>query len=292
MFEPATKHIATVITFRKTQFCAALFAAAFMAVAGTAAEPDPFETYKVFLTRNPFGLKDPPPPPKPPEPDLTPEPDLPGELKLTGIRSLKGRIKVLFAHTPAGEETEFLSIYEGERSGPNGIEVLQGEVDIEKGTVRVKIQNFTKTLSFENDGYQGGGAKGGRARPTAGGRNVGVTPRTGGRIPPPPARPLTRPSTTRTSFPRPIRTSSNRTQPIRSTGAIPAPTAGRTVRLNAGGQRTSVNPTPPKQTMSREEQEIVMRATQIHKEQNPDMIEVAPGKFIKVAQPPLPPMTR
>ena len=74
---------------------------------------------------------------------------------------------------------------------------------------------------------------------------------------------------------------------MRST-AIPAPTAARTVRLNAGGQLTSVNPPAPQQTMTREEQAVVMEATQIYERQNPQMLEVAPGKFIEITPPPIP----
>jgi len=278
------------------QFSAAVLAAMIAVTAsGMAAEQEALETYKVFLTRNPFGLKDPPPPVKPPTTEPVPA-QLPSDLKLTGMRALKkGTTRVMFVQTPPGEDPEFLSIEEGNRK--SGVEVLAGGVNIEKGTVRVKVNGAERTLSFEDDGYEGGGAaKGGRAARPIPGRNAQLTPRATpvkpsvGRIPPPPSnraqpsKPATR------SFPRPIRTgSNNRTTPLGSSRAIPAPTASRTVRLNAGGQLTSVNPPKPKQTMNAVDQEIVMRATQLNAQQNPQMLEVAPGKFIKLVQPPLPP---
>ncbi|MGB0581117.1 MAG: hypothetical protein ACPGVU_15580, partial [Limisphaerales bacterium] len=228
-------------------------------------------------------------------------PELPSDVKLCGMRSLNGKVRVMFALTPPGEDTEFLSVPEGDRSGPGGIEVLEGGVDIDKGTVRVKVKGVEKTLSIEDDGYQGGGAKakGGRtARPLPGGRNPRINPApstarpTGSRIPGPPGtRSTPSNSSTTRGFPRPIRTSSSRSQPVRTTGttAIPAPTANRTVRLNTSGQMTSVNPPKPIQTMNAIDQEIVMRATHLNEQQNPKAIEVN-GKLINLTPPPLPPM--
>lgn len=274
-------------------------------VGAAPADADPAETYKVFVDRNPFGLKDPPPPPKPPAPPVVEEPTQ-VNLKLTGISNIRGRVRVMFVNQPPGEEPEYLSIVEGNRR--DGVEVIKGGVNIEKGEVKVKIDNYTKTLSFENDGFAGG------KLPGAGGKKVApirATPSKSvptSRIPSPTTRPQFRGSLPNsrstssgsgrtTSFQRPVRTSSAaRSSSVPSFTArsssglgIPAPaSAGRTIRLNAGAVPTAVNPPKPKNVPSPEQQAALMELNAAHERANPNVVEVRPGEFITVEAPPIP----
>jgi len=276
-------------------------------LAGAAlAETDPAEVYKVFVERNPFGLKDPPPPPKPPAPVQEEEP-VQINLKLTGISNIRGRVRVMFVNQPPGEEPEYLSILEGNRR--DGIEVIKGGVDIAKGEVKVKIDNFTRTLSFENDGFTGGKLPGAGRKPAPVLATPGK-PAPGGRIPSPATRPQTRtgipvpkptrPSTTsgsRTrSFQRPIRTGSTTGGAVSGFAArsvagrgIPAPAAaGRTIQLNAGQVPTAVNPPKPQNVPPPDQQAALMELNDAHERANPNVVEIRPGEFITVETPPIP----
>jgi hypothetical protein len=255
--------------------------------------------YDVFVKRNPFALKDPPPPPPPPPPEPVAEPEAPMNLKLTGITTLFKRVRIFLVNSPPNETPESFSIYEGERK--NGIEVLEGGVDISAGTVRVRIDNFTKTLSFETDGLIGGGGQqaaavpapkgaplriGARAIATPNGPSRAAVPGPGGAVPAPsmsfkrPLRAAPRPSTT---------VSGVRTSPR----PVPVPAVnGNVIRLNAQGDPPQ-NVQPPKyeSTMTAEEQVIISKANELYNQENPPVItHPKTGETILIEMPPLPPI--
>ncbi len=277
-----------------------------LALGMAGAEPvfgDPAEAFQVFVTRNPFNLKDPPPPPKPPE--KPPEPEGPPlSLKLTGITSVRGKNRVMFINEPPNEDREFLSIMEGNRR--DGIEVLEGGVDIAKGTVQIKIDNLPRTLSFEKDGLTGpAGGKGGVAGKVPQVRTPGARPPGVSSIPRPTSRPQAKgfpPPTSRsgrssssTSFSRPMRTSPSRpgSSSFRASGrsgiGIPPPaTANNTIRLNAGAAPVAVQPPTYKNTPPPVEQQVLMEANDAYEKANPNVVEIRPGEFITVETPPIP----
>jgi hypothetical protein len=262
---------------------------------------DPVEDFQVFVTRNPFNLKDPPPPPKPPEkPPIDEGPPI--SLKLTGITSVRGKNRVMFINEPPNEDREFLSIMEGNRR--DGIEVLAGGVDIAKGTVKIKIDNVAKTLSFENDGFTGSvGAKGGKIpqlKTTAARLPIpSKLSRTSGRSPskvlPVSSGRSSAGGRKTTSFARPLRTSPTRssgstfTASGRSGVGIPPPTAANnTIRLNAGGAPVAVQPPAHKNVPPPAEQQILMELNDAREKTNPNVVEIRPGEFITVDTPPIP----
>ena len=264
------------------------------------ADADGTDRYEVFVKRNPFALR-PPPKPEPPKPVEPVQEEAPIHLKLTGITTLFKRVRVFLVNAPPNGERESLSIYEGERQG--GVEVIKGGVDIEAGTVRVKIDNYTKTLSFDTDGL--GGTGGSQGRVVSGASVKAAAARPG--VPTPkrsrvatPARPTPRPGAPPTSsFRRPLRTTPRATaQPLGNRTSsfgrgIPSPAVNQnTIRLNAQGAPPA-NTQPPRyeSDMSAEEQVIISKATELMNKENPPVLTVPEtGESIKIEFPPLPPV--
>jgi hypothetical protein len=260
----------------------------------TAGRADGEDRYAVFVKRNPFALKDPPPPPPAPKPEVKVEEEIPINLKLTGISTLFKRVRVFMVNAPPNEPSESLSIYEGERK--SGVEVIQGGVDIEAGTVRVKIDNYTKTLSFETDGFAGG-VKPGQVRSAAqtatpNGPSPGSIPRPSisGRAP--------SPSSGGSTFKRPLRTAPRSSaSPLGGTtsafrGTIPAPAVnGNTIRLNAqGAPPQNVQPPKYESELTAEQQIIISKANELMNQENPPVITTPEGEHIIIQMPPLPPI--
>lgn len=257
---------------------------------------DSVEDYQVFVTRNPFNLKDPPPKPEPVA--AVKVPDAPGDLKLTGITKMRGRNRVMMVNTPPGEDPMYLSIMEGNRR--EGIEVLEGGVDISKGTVRVKIDGEEKTLSFDTDGLEGAAPVAKKATPRLGNPSNKYL-KNASRIRIPSPKPKIGGSSSSSSpknsgFPqRSMRTSSRPsskksiiTSTVRSRIPAPGSTTANQVRLNVGPATGPVNPPKYENVLPPAQQRVQMEVNAEMEKMNPNVVEIRPGEFITVEAPPIP----
>ena len=262
--------------------------------------------YWVFVERNPFNLRPPPkpaPPPKPTEPEKVPV-----DVKLTGISTLFNNVRVMLVNMPPNEDPQYLSIKEGDRD--KGIEVIKGGVDIEAGTVQVKIGSITKTLSFKDDGLKG-------PIPTSK-KKIAATPnRTPPRPPsmrpgvPVPTRSSTRPPSS--GIPKPVKatvpTLKRRIRSGSTSGSstpsgsfrigLPAPRAS-TAAVNANGNsiriNTQIRPTATPQPQRNEiqltaaEQAAAMIIRDEENKVNPIIQQKSDGTISAIQFPPLPPI--
>lgn len=107
--------------------------------------------YKVFVQRNPFGLRDPTPPVAPKPPPAPPQ----NKTYLTGITALPPNKPRLTAHfkrvDPANKSTEF-SLKVGE--GKDGLEVVSIELDPVESKVRVQEDGVEAVYTFANHGVK------------------------------------------------------------------------------------------------------------------------------------------
>jgi hypothetical protein len=113
-----------------------------------AAPPHP---YQAIMTRNSFGLKDPPPPAPPPQPEAAPQVNT-SALKLTGITTLLGKRAMFILQDPKTNRVSDL-VREGERDRfITNLEVLT--IDEKAGTVKVIFGGNEMTLDFANNGIR------------------------------------------------------------------------------------------------------------------------------------------
>ncbi len=111
----------------------------------------PANPYEAIVTRNAFGLKDPPPPPPPPA--QPPEPPVnTGALKLTGITTLLGK-RAMFVFNDGRTNIVSDLVREGERDRfITNLEVL--EIDAQARTVKVLFGGEELRLDFVNHGLR------------------------------------------------------------------------------------------------------------------------------------------
>lgn len=112
----------------------------------------PTTPYESIVTRNAFGLKDPPPPP-PPAPAKPPEPPVnTGALKLTGLTTLLGK-RAMFVFNDGKTNIVSDLVREGERDRfITNLEVL--EIDAQARTVKVLFGGEELRLDFVNHGLR------------------------------------------------------------------------------------------------------------------------------------------
>ena len=130
--------------------------------------------YASIVDRNPFGLKEPPPPAPPPSENIPKTP--PAKVTLTGLISMFGQPQVLleiFDEPKGGGMPKKPILRQGERMGD--VEVL--EIDVEKNIVKIRNSGMETNLTFEV------------AKATAAAPGVPGIPTPPGAIPPPTGRP-------------------------------------------------------------------------------------------------------
>jgi hypothetical protein len=262
-------HVSKLILMRcwlQTTLILALGSSLFAADEATA---DQGKDYDVFLARNPFSLRPPPPPPKPPE--KLPEPEIPVNVKLTGISTLLNKKRVFLVNQPEGESPIYLKMIEGEVE--SGIEIVH--IDPDAGAVKVKIDGVARTLTFEDDGFKATPARAQPRAPTRSGRPTPQRPTSTrrpivspskGKIPAPPAR--TPPKFNFQRKPRTSPSAAPRTSSVQPNvnRQIPVPNqaqaAGNSISFNVNQTVKNIEPPRIPLETSPEEQVLKILATQ------------------------------
>lgn len=213
-------------------------------VSGVAPQPaGPANPYLAVVTRNPFGLKE-PPVPKPPEPEPEPEPEVePSALKLSAISTLLSAKHAMFVLEEKGQKAVYSGLVAEGDTDPYiaNLEVLA--IDPTAGSVRVRYGGNELLLDFKNNGLKPpkGAAVVARAGTTAGRVN------TTGRVVIP---------TVRTPTPRPG--STTWTAPgVNRGGVVPRSGSGSIPSRSLRSTTSSRNDGP---VLSPAEQVLVMRA--------------------------------
>jgi hypothetical protein len=115
--------------------------------------------YQVIIDRNPFALKPiPPPPPPPPPPVETNTPPAAPEVKLTGITTLLGAPKAFLQVEDKQAKPAKMEFPPALAVGGTfkTLEVLA--IDVDAGTVKVRIGDTESTLDFINNGVKSAAA--------------------------------------------------------------------------------------------------------------------------------------
>jgi hypothetical protein len=243
------------------------------------------ERYLSIVRRNPFGLKDPPPPKPPPS---EPEPEVkPSALKITGISTLLGGKHAMFVLQEKGKKPIYSGLVaEGDTDAMiAGLQVVA--IDPKAKSVRVNYGGSELLLDFKNNGIEP--PKAALAQKGKPGARPSVTRRT-----------VTRPGTS--SRPVASRTSSSRfnsshggyragSTSFRSSGARTyASPPSRSTRSSAANQPRRLSPA---------EQLVVLRAQQEEARRAGITLPPVPpvpgannGNSGAIPPPPLPPVPR